>query len=76
MSSILEFQRLEVGFLPTLSWWGQTVAPFPSRLHELFAFLSIPFSKTPPEAPPTGHYLRTVTFDIKADNHTQTQQIA
>jgi len=41
MSSILVFQRLEVGFLPTFELVGQTVALFPSRLHELFAFLSI-----------------------------------
>jgi hypothetical protein len=44
--------------------------------HELFTFLSISVKQKTLEAPPTGHYLRTVTFDINADNHTQTQQIA
>ncbi len=41
MSSILGFQRLEVGFFTNLELMGHAVAPFPSRLHELFAFLSI-----------------------------------
>jgi len=41
MSSILGSQRLEVAFFTNLELVGHAVAPFPSRLHELFAFLSI-----------------------------------
>jgi hypothetical protein len=41
MSSILGSQRLEVAFFTNPELVGHAVAPFSSRLHELFAFLSI-----------------------------------
>jgi hypothetical protein len=41
MSSILGSQRPEVAFFTNLELLGHAAAPFPPRLHELFAFLAI-----------------------------------
>ena len=62
--------------LLTSRWWATEWLPSHPAYPRLCTLLSIPFSEKSRGAQTTGHYLRTVTPDIKADNHDQMQQIA
>jgi hypothetical protein len=62
--------------LLTSRWWATQWLPSHPAYTRLCTLLSIPFSEKSRGAQTTGHYLRTVTPDIKADNHDQMQQIA
>jgi hypothetical protein len=73
MSSILGSQRLEARFLPTVRWWA-TQWPLPIQItRDCVPFFSFNFLllKNSRGARATGHYLRTVTSNIEADNHNQ-----
>jgi hypothetical protein len=74
MSSILGSQRLEVAFFTNLELVGHAVAPFQITRAVCLSF-NFRLAKKFLRPHRTGHYPRTV-FDIKADNHTQTQQLA
>jgi hypothetical protein len=45
MCSILGSQRLEVGFLPTLSWWAKRSLPSHPDYTSGLPFFQFPFSK-------------------------------
>jgi hypothetical protein len=62
-------------FLPTLSWWAKRSPDFPSRLHKtMYLPFDFRLEKTPGGTPATGHYLRTVTLEIRTDDLRQIAQ--